>query len=126
MQTPLQREQLVVDGQQRLRHRLRGDDVLVDEGVALAEKVEQGALGVEVGGAGVGADEVAFDAGFVHAVQLALEAVEVCFAEGPGLRQVHLFELVADFEQFVVGFLEALVDFALSVWGVSMWCGSSY
>ena len=58
-------------------------------------------------------DEVSVYARFVDAIKLALEAVQVGFAERPGLRKVHLFEVVAELDKFVVGVLEAFVDFSL-------------
>ena len=41
MQTSLEGEKLVVDGEERFGDWLRGDDILVDEGVAFAEEVEK-------------------------------------------------------------------------------------
>ena len=57
-------------------------------------------------------DEVTVYARFVDAIELALEAVQIGFAKRPGLREVHLFEVVAKLDEFIVGVLEALVDFS--------------
>lgn len=97
-QAAFEGQELVVDGQEGFADGLGGDDVLVDEGVGFAQEVEEGALGVEVGGPALVVEEVAADARFVDPVQLALVAVEVGFAQGPGLGEVHLLEAVAEFD----------------------------
>ena len=68
---------------------------------------------MEVGWPAFDVDEVAVDSAFVYTIELSLEGVEVGFAQGPGLREVHLLEIVAYLKEFVVGVLEAVVDFAL-------------
>ena len=65
---------------------------------------------MEIGRTALLVNEVTVYARFVDAIKLALEAVQVGFAEGPGLREVHLFEVVAELDKFVVGILESFVD----------------
>ena len=65
---------------------------------------------MEIGRTALLVNEVTVYARFVDAIKLALEAVQVGFAEGSGLREVHLFEVVAELDKFVVGILESFVD----------------
>lgn len=125
-QAAFEGKELVVDWQEGFGDGFGGDDVLIDEGVGFAQEVEEGALGVEVGGLVLVVEEVAVDAGLVDAVELALVGVEVCFAQGPGLGEVHLLELVAEFVEFVVGVLEAGVDDAFPVMGDEISCCARY
>ena len=89
-------------------------DVEVDIRITPSQQIEQCALGVQIRGSSFGVKEIPVDARFVYAIELALVGVEVCFAEGPGLGEIHLLEGIFDFEEFVFEFEEAVVDFALS------------
>lgn len=112
-QTSFQGEQLVVYGQQRLADGFGGNDVLIDESVALPEQIEQCALGVQICWTALCIDEVSVDSRFVYAVELSLVGIEIGLAERPRLSEVHLFEGVFDLEELVIGVLEALIDLAL-------------
>ena len=113
-QAPLQRLQLVINRQQRLRHRLGRVHEVVNVPVAAADEVQQRALDVQLGGLAVGIQEIAVDARLVNLVELALEVVQVRLAQRPGLRDGDLFEVVADRRERVVLVEEVGGNFAFS------------
>jgi hypothetical protein len=70
-------------------------------------------LSVEVCRTALLVHEVAVDTRLIDAIKLTLEAVQIGFAQRPGLGEVHLLEVVAKFDKFVVCVLESVVDLAL-------------
>lgn len=58
---------------------------------------------------------VAINSGLVDTIELPLDVVQVCLAEGPCLGQGQVVQLVPYIDKGVVGLPEGFGDFALSI-----------
>lgn len=63
----------------------------------------------------LGVEEVAIDSCLVDSVKLPLIAVEICFSQGPGLREGQFLQMISYIDQLVVWWFESAIDLALSV-----------
>lgn len=69
-------------------------------------------LSMQLGRTSISIMEIAISSGVIDAIQLSLPHEQISLAQGPRLSHCQSFEVVSNFQEFIVNFLEFRINLA--------------